>query len=245
MLTACATRLPAPKAVSTTPSLSDSLPPPVSSAATAGPAAGTTTAPGASTRAGRPTGKAPSVPAAARLPTSADLRAALLSTADLAGFSRDTTNEDPGGSTANCPALDDDFSGGASGTAEALFKKADTGPFVRERLRQLSVDAAARAVSAIAGLPRACAAFTGTTPALGTVRFTVNALAVPQFGDGAAGLRITMRPEAVSVVVYENVVVVRRGGTIILITHVDLTSIDNALTSSCASKAYQKTKLVW
>ncbi|MEN3305360.1 MAG: hypothetical protein V7603_1562 [Micromonosporaceae bacterium] len=214
----------------------------------------TYTGPGPNPRpAGRTSAPAPkpqttaSPPRSAPVPSAAQLRAALLGPADLPGFSQDSKDESPIGSTPACPALDDDFSGSATATAGALFKKSATGPFIRERLSQLSTGRASAAVSTIAGLPRRCPSFTEDVPQLnGTVRFTVISLSTPRIGDGIAAFRLTMRPDsAPGFAVYENVLIIRRGGTIILITQTDINTIDNGLTSSSGNAAYQKTARVW
>ncbi|MEU8662326.1 hypothetical protein [Actinoplanes philippinensis] len=74
---------------------------------------------------------------------------------------------------------------------------------------------------------------------------TVDRLGVGPIGDEAAALRITMRPKIASVVAVENLVLVRRAGTLIILTHTSLSGIDDGLTVRAAAKAYRKTTSVW
>ena len=178
-----------------------------------------------------------------RVPSAADLRRALLNGGDLAGFGPGDGGETPDGA-GGCAAIDSDYSGGASATAQVLLSKGSAGPFIRERLNQLSVQAAQNAVSRIRGAS-SCGSFTTDLPGLGKIDVQATALGVPGPGDDAGGVRLTMRPRGIDVTVYENIVAVRRGGTLILLTHTSVGSVDDALTSTAASRAYDKTKQVW
>jgi hypothetical protein len=179
------------------------------------------------------------------VPTSADLRRALLGGGDLAGFTIDNSADDGSAGGGGCPALDTDFSSGASASADVLLLRTTSSTFVRERLRQLTVTNARAALSRVRGAPHSCPSYTTTVTGLGEVTVTVAALGAPRSGDDTTAVRITMRPKSVSVVAIENLVVARRGGTLIVITHTSIASIDDGLTSTAIAKAYEKTRKIW
>ena len=252
----CVTRTPsAPDpSLAALPSLAASLPAvPLDSPTSAGPAAITTTtgkspAPGA-VRTTRPpatetTTTTATTTAAAHVPTTTELRRALLGSGDLAGFQVDGGTGD-GGGEGGCPALDTDFSSAASAKAEVLLFQTSSSVFLRERLRQLGASAARAALQRVRSAPHGCGSFTTTVDPLGEVTVTVGTLGIGSIGDGSAAVRITMRPKSQAVVAIENLVLVRRGGTLIILTHTALTSIDDGLTSRTAAKAYGKTQRVW
>jgi hypothetical protein len=233
--TGCVTRVPDPSAspwtlVSPAPQPSPNSPGP-SGTGSASP----TTAPPAPSVA---------VPPPPRVPTSGQLRQALLTPGDLAGFV--TGHDDSGGAgTSGCPALDSDFSSGSSASAEALLTKAAAGVSIRERLRQFSEAGAKAVVSRIRGAAGSCAKFTGTDPKLGRMTFTVTRLSQPAHGDDSTALRITVKPDAYDVMIFENLVAVRHGGTLLVITHVAPTTIDNGLTAAATATAYRKLTPLW
>jgi hypothetical protein len=178
------------------------------------------------------------------VPSAAELRRALLGAGDLAGFGVDGSDDNAGGE-GGCPALDTDFSSGASATAQVLLYKGSSATYVRERLRQLSTAAAQAALTRVRRAPSSCGPFSTTVAGLGMVDVTVTALGVSNIGDGSVAVRITMRPKSVPATAIENLVAIRRGGTLIIVTHTAISSIDDSLTISAAAKAYAKTKRVW
>jgi hypothetical protein len=182
---------------------------------------------------------------AAPVPSSAKLRRALLGAADLTGFEVDNGADDGASGTGGCPALDTDFSGGASASATVLLLRKTPSAFLRERLRQLNFTSARAALSRVRNSPGNCSSYTTTVTGLGEVNVTVSKLAAPRTGDETAAVRIVMRPKAVAVAAIENLVVARRGGTLIIVTHTSIGSIEDGLTSSAIAKAYQKTLRVW
>ncbi|GIF38043.1 hypothetical protein BC793_11275 [Actinoplanes xinjiangensis] len=267
VLAGCVTRTPTSTEASQValPSLAASLPavpaddPQSAPSAPSGSAAPTTPAAPASSRPagspgptgttkGRPPGPPPAPAPAARprVPTGAELRKALLGSGDLPGFQVDGgAGGDAGGG--GCPALDTDFSSGASAKAEVLlFQSASTeSAYIRERVRQLGESRARAALDRVRGAPGSCGTFTTTVDQLGAVTVSVNRLGVGRIGDEATALRITMRPKIASLVAVENLVLVRRGGTLIILSHTSLSAIDDALTVRAAARAYTKTTSVW
>jgi hypothetical protein len=258
-VTGCVTRTPLPAEPSQValPSLAAGLPdgppgtppptfPPSASPASPGPGskpgpAATTTKP-VKGEPPRATGTAPPP----HEPSSAELQKALLGPGDLSGFQVDGgAGDDAGGG--GCPALDTDFSGGASAKAEVLlFQSASTdSAYIRERVRHLGESRAKAALDRVRGAPGSCGTFTTTVDELGAVTVTVGRLGVGRIGDEATALRITMRPRIASLVAVENLVLVRRGGTLIILTHTSLNAIDDGLTVRAATRAYTKTTAVW
>ncbi|MEV4277937.1 hypothetical protein [Actinoplanes xinjiangensis] len=271
VLAGCVTRTPTSTEASRValPSLAASLPAvpaddpkPAPSAASGSAAPTTSTTPAApassrpagspgptGTTKGRPPGPppAPGTAPRPRVPTGAELRKALLGSGDLPGFQVDGGDGGGDAGGGGCPALDTDFSSGASAKAEVLlFQSASTdSAYIRERVRQLGESRARAALDRVRGAPGSCGTFTTTVDRLGAVTVTVHRLGVGRIGDEATALRITMRPKIVSLVAVENLVLVRRGGTLIILSHTSLSAIDDALTVRAAAKAYTKTTSVW
>jgi hypothetical protein len=253
----CVTSTPAAQpSLAAVPSLPPSLPPPPTAATPAAstpPSAGATapvraTSPTGPESTDRPPAARPSTPprpAAPHAPASADLRRALLGPGDLAGFRVDDGTDSDVGGEGGCAPIDTDFSGGARAKADVLLYQSAKSTFVRERLRQLSVSGARAALDRVRGAPRACAEFTTTVAALGEVTVTVDPLSAPRTADDTTAVRITMRPAVASVVAIENLVLVRRGGTLIIITHTGLSAIDDGVTSTAVARADEKTRQVW
>ena len=116
-------------------------------------------------------------------PTRAQLQAALLTTADLAGFryGHDAATSVQGG----CPALDTGLDPGARVTVQVLLEKTGNGPYVRERLILYSGHSAAgTAVASVRGASSACPTFVVTDPVVGKLDYTVTPLSVQRYGDG-------------------------------------------------------------
>ena len=169
---------------------------------------------------------------------------ALLTTADLSGFrlGHNVAANTKGG----CPALDTGLDPGAVTTAEVLFEKNATGPFVRERLIVYSGGAAAAAVNAVRGSPSSCGTFVVTDPNIGRIVYKVTPLSVATFGDDTAAVRLTATPESYPTIVsYQNLVVVRHAAMLIMIAHTAVGSIDGDLTNTAVSRAFAKVKSRW
>jgi len=183
--------------------------------------------------------------ALARAPTAADLRAALLTAADLpAGYSAQPVSDSgPGDSSlSGCPALTSDPAGVSDQAAVNL-----TGPgsslSVSETLMQLTVKDAAKAMASYAAMPASCGSFTGVVDTF-PVAFSTAPLAVTAWGDQSTAVRITGNVLAVHVLIYTDVVAVRHGGTLIVVMVVGLTP-DTGFTGQIAGKAYAKVAARW
>ncbi|MFG1603391.1 hypothetical protein [Actinoplanes sp. NPDC049265] len=256
LVAGCVTRTTDPgSAADPEPSLATSLPPLIIASPAVSPAPArprTTSKPSRPARTGAPTVRPapadrPVTPAEEHpvVPTSADLRAALLDPGELSGFEADSGKDSAAGGEGACPALDTDFSGGATARADVLLYNGSTTAFIRERLRQHTPGEAKAALDRIRGVPRKCARYTTSVNGLGEVAVTVRSLGAPGLGDGSAAVRIVMRPRLASIAIIENLVAVRRGGTLILLTHTAVSSIDDRLTSAAISRAVRKTEQVW
>lgn len=207
--------------------------------------ASTSTSTSVSVRPGTSPSEAGPAPSGSRSggPTTSQLRQVLLTPADLSGFTTGQDSDDTA-SSPGCAALDSDFSAGSSASAEVLLTSS-SGVLIRERLRQLSEPDARAAVSRIRGAVAGCATFTDTGSPLGKMNVTVTALSQPAHGDETAALRLTIRPESVNLTLFENLVAVRHGGTLLLLTQVSPLAIDDGLTASATGKAYTKLATLW
>jgi hypothetical protein len=190
------------------------------------------------------TGGAPAPPASPPAGTDSapagGLQAALLTASDLPpGFA--VTN-DPAGTaaTTGCPPLDADVEQGARDHAQVLFKAGALGPYIRERLIQLGPGDAQHHVSAVQSAASRCATFSTHDDTVGTIEFAVSALTIDKLADATAAVRLTGHPAIADIDLYQDLVAVRRGGTLLLISQVGYASIDTDLTRSTARKAVEK-----
>jgi hypothetical protein len=169
-----------------------------------------------------------------------DLQAALLTTADMPpGFvvTQDTGDAQKSG---GCPPLEADVESGARTHAQVLFKADDLGPFIRERLLELSPEDAQKVVTNLRSAVDACRHFTSHDDTVGSIEFSVSMLSVDPMGDATAAIRLTGRPTIVDLALYQDIVAIRHGDVVILISHVSMSSIDVSLTRSTAEKALRK-----
>jgi hypothetical protein len=173
-------------------------------------------------------------------PTRAQLQAALVTPADLPGFHvmADVPPPDRGG----CPPLDTGMDHGAGLTVETLLGKSAVGPIVRERITVYSGQSAAAAVAIVRGAPSSCPSFVIVDPTLGRLDYSIAPLAFPRYGDESAAVRVTAISESYRVAAFENLVAVRRGSVLMLITHTDssINGIDDSLTMAVVGSAYTK-----
>jgi hypothetical protein len=195
------------------------------------------------------TGGAPAPPASppagadsapAESASAGSLQAALLTASDLPpGFA--VTNDPTGTDTATgCPQLDTDVEQGARDHAQVLFKAGALGPYIRERLVRLGPGEAQQRVSAIQSVAGSCATFSTHDDTIGTIEFTTSTLTIDKLGDATAAVRLTGHPTIADIVLYQDLVAVRRGGTLLLISQVSYAAIDTDLTRSTARKAVEK-----
>jgi hypothetical protein len=178
------------------------------------------------------------------VPTTADLQAALLTTADLpAGYSVEPNGSALGGSSiSGCSPLADNPPGVLAQAAVGLADP-PSNPSVGETLMQLSRADAASAMASYATIATDCSQFTAVVDHY-HVTFTTQPLAVGALGDQISAVHITGRIPSVSHPIYVDFVAIRHGGTLIVIVDVSLTS-DTAFTAQVASKAYVRVAARW
>ena len=213
---------------------------PVSAGRSARPSAAETTPRSQTTATASAPASAPS-----RVPTAADLQAALLTAADLpGGYSAQPVSEsDLGGSSlSGCPALTSNPIG-VSGQAAVNLTGPGTATSVSESLMQLTAGNAAKAMASYAAMSTSCRSFTGQVDTY-PVAFSTAPLAVTALGDQRTAVRITGYVLALHVSIYTDVVVVRHGGTLIVVIDVGLTP-ETAFTGQIASKAYANVAARW
>ena len=155
-------------------------------------------------------------PTPGRPPTAAALRAALLTPRDLpAGYSSVAVSGAGlgGSSISGCPALVTNPNG-VSASATIGLSDAGIGSTVVESLLQMSTEAAAvQGMAGFATMATSCRSFSGNVEGL-TIAFGTAPLAVSALGDQTTASRMTGEFSGAAVKIYADVVVVRRGSTL-------------------------------
>jgi hypothetical protein len=177
------------------------------------------------------------------VPTQEELAAALLATADLPGG---YSAEPPGsGLTLNslteCPELGDGPNPDLQ--AAVAFTAGNQGPDISETLLQYSVSAAKAQISLFTGVAQACNNLSFTAAGL---TFSVGIVTEhpPGLGDESVALRINAALAAYNITISGDLVAVRHGGTVIVVTNVGL-PLNAALTQTAVSQAYAKVAARW
>jgi hypothetical protein len=195
------------------------------------------TASAAATTSAAPTSAA--APTSGRPPTAAALRAALLTPRDLpAGYSAvPVSGSGLGGSSiTGCPALVSNPHG-ISASATIGLSDAGTGSTVVESLLQMSTEASAvQGMAGFATMPTSCRSFKGNVEGF-TIAFGTAPLAVSALGDQTTAARMTGEISGAAVKIYVDVVVVRRGSTLMEILCLGPTA-DLPFTQHVAQEAY-------
>jgi hypothetical protein len=177
------------------------------------------------------------------VPTQEELAAALLTTADLPGG---YSAEPPGsGLTLNslteCPELGDGPNPDAQ--AAVAFTAGNQGPDVSETLLQYSVSAAKAQISLFTRVAQACNNLSFTAAGL---TFSVGIVTEhpPGLGDESVALRINAALTAYNITINGDLVAVRHGGTVIVVTNVGL-PLNAAVTQTVVSQGYAKVAARW
>jgi hypothetical protein len=209
------------------------------------PKAAPATSPGASATALPPGAAGTSSPRATLpAPTRPDLQAALLTAGELpgGGFTTQAGSAGTGlGSLSACPELSAGESGGTP--EDVSFIRAATASAVSETLIQDSVTGAEAQISQFAQVARACGSFSATVSGY-AMDVTIASEAFPATGDGTAALRLSARLAAYGVTVTGDIVAVRHGGTVIVVSNVDY-PLDSGLTRAVVGLAYAKVAARW
>lgn len=178
-------------------------------------------------------------------PTTADLQAALLTTADMpAGYTVEPGDGSglAGSSISGCPVL----AGNPAGvTEQASVGLADPphNPSMGETLLQLSRAHAAAAMAGYASIATDCGQFSAVVGNY-NVTFTTQPLAIGALGDQATAVHLTGRIASANAPIYVDFAVIRHGSTLIVIVDVSLTS-DTSFTAQIAGKAFAKVAARW
>jgi hypothetical protein len=178
-------------------------------------------------------------PSSGQPPTAAALRAALLTPRDLpAGYSAAPVSGSGlgGSSITGCRALVSNPNG-ISASAGTALSDVGTGSTVVESLLQMSSGAsAAQGLAGFATLPTSCRSFSGNVDGF-TIAFATAPLPVSALGDQTTAARMTGKISGTGAMIDVDVVVVRRGSTLMEILCLGLTA-DTAFTRHVTQEAY-------
>jgi hypothetical protein len=181
------------------------------------------------------------------VPDQADLEAALLTAGELpgSGYTAQAGASAVGlGSLNACPALSAGESGVSAEATVSFTGGGGTGPFLNEGLFQDTVTGAQQMVGAFGTVASTCGNFSITD---GGLSLAVNVITVPfpQIGDQTAALQINVQILGENVTVSGDVVAIRYGGTVIVVTNVAYPDLSQRLTESVAAAAYAKVVSRW
>ena len=184
----------------------------------------------------------PARPTKSPVPTAAELQAALLTLAELPneGFQVEPSDSgtDPGSLLADCPFA---TVGQVSSIAQEseTFSAGSTGPDISEMLLQYPVSVAKGQMEQFAETANTCSSFPVSYHGV-VLKIDITREAFPSFGDDTVALRISADViSAHNLTVDSDVVVVRRGGTMILVTNAGI-PLDTGLTRTMVAAAEAK-----
>jgi hypothetical protein len=190
----------------------------------------------------RPTPSPSPRPTTSPRPTNAELQAALLTPAELPaiGFQAEpvTSVADGGNLLSGCPFA---TTGQVNPTAQAqeTFSAGNSGPDISEMLLQYPVSIAKGQMAQIAETANACSIFSGNDQGV-ILRVSVTREAFESFGDETVALRVSADViRARNLTVNSDLVAVRLGGTVILITNGGI-PLDTGLTQTLVSSAFSR-----
>jgi hypothetical protein len=179
------------------------------------------------------------------VPTTAELRAALLTAGDLpAGYTAQPVSGSglSDSSLSGCPALVSDPTG-VSASAGVNLTDAATGSSVSETLLQMRAAGAAKAFAVFAAISANCRSFSGELAGY-KVTFAAAPLPVTALGDQTTASRLTGKVSTLGASIYVDFIVVRHASTLIVLSVVGLTA-DTAFTRQMASAAYNAVAARW
>ena len=188
----------------------------------------------------------PAVPAA---PTAAELRARLLTLADMpAGFVADDGTEDAAGVMSStepgCRAMTDlmNSKGHPAGTqafADTSFTRSQFGPNIASGLAGFATpDAAQKLLASVTEAMHSCTKLTETDKDGSTYDFLVTPLAFPQTGDASAAIRVAAEVDDLPAQV--DLVLVRVGSTLLYVADTTFDGTDPDLTRQVVTRAVAK-----
>lgn len=179
--------------------------------------------------------------------TEDQLEAALLTAGELPGGGYGAEPQGAGittGSIGECPELNA-LSSSASAQAEvAFFRDSSSDPdAVSEMLLQYTIGDAEAQMKLFASVPQDCATLSAKAGGF-DLAITISAESFPVTGDQTVALRINATLVGLGTTISGDLVAVRHGGTLLLITNVGL-PLDSGLTRSLVSMAYAKVAAQW
>jgi len=204
--------------------------------------------PGAPNRATPPPHHRPRPPAPI-IPDQADLQAALLTAGQLpgGGYTVQSAAASVGlGSLKYCPALSAGESG-VSAQASVAFTAGQVGPDVSEGLFQDTVTGAEQMLGAFTTVADTCGSFTTEVDGL-HLAISVEPVPLPPAGDQTAAVQVNVTVTVSAdedATISGDVVAIRHGGTVIVITNVQYPQLDQGLTQEIATAAYAKVAARW
>lgn len=199
----------------------------------------------------KPAARQPAAPSATA-PTAADLKARLLTPADLpAGFVADDDTADTSdtegvmsSSEPGCRDLTDVMNSrghpaGALVSADASFTRSQFGPTIATGLAGFATpEAAQKLLTSVTEAMRDCTKLTETDKDGSTYDFLVAPLSVPPAGDASAAIRVAADVDDVSAQV--DLVLVRVGSTLLYVADTDFGGSDPELTGQVVTRAVEK-----
>ena len=197
----------------------------------------------------------PAASPSAKVPTAEELKPGLLVLSDMptgysAGEQKTTSTPEPNDTssvqagTAECDRLFNEFDSGGNGQAEvsAEFKKAATGPFVKQALKSYR-DAAElqRDMGQISEAVEKCGEFT-VKESDGEAKVEIDNASFPKLGDETAAFKLqaTVTSGGRKVVLGGYLVAVRVGNVVSTVISFGLPTVDAAETEQITRKAVDK-----
>lgn len=188
-------------------------------------------------------------PAPVAPPTAAELRARLLTLADLPyGFVADDATADANGvmssADQHCRAMTDLINSqghpaGALVTADASFTRSQFGPNIATGLAGFATpEAAQRLLAGVTEAMHACTKLTETDKDGSSYDFLVAPLSFPATGDASGAIRVVTDVDDLPVQV--DIVLVRVGSTLLYVADTGFGSTDPSLTQQVVSRAVAK-----
>jgi hypothetical protein len=184
------------------------------------------------------TGTGSSPAASASIPA-ADLTAELLTVNALpAGWSSTSPSSSSGG-VASCAALNSRSWQALPQRAEADFQESAVGPFLAEKLDAGPAAQVTQAWNAFGSATAECRSFSGSTSS-GTAQYTLQSLSFPSYGNQTYAFAITVA--ALGLTASGDVVVVRKGDTLVQIIAIGIPDVPIATVEQATSAAVAKVK---
>jgi hypothetical protein len=161
-----------------------------------------------------------------------------LSVDDLpSGFVKVSLPDAGGLGVDGCPLLDTGHSSDVDAQAAVAFTRGSV--VVGETILQTSESNARQSMSKLARVPGECREFTAKIEGLDFL-FTPSVLDFAPIGEETVALRLTAQFAGLPAAIEEHVVTVRRGGTILIVSHVAPGSVDRVITESITHAAFEK-----